>query len=67
MVTRKVVVMDVTFRDMYQSGTDTVRLSGRALNTFRFSVDKSSFLRRLETVDFEAPYVVSIIRIWGDH
>lgn len=52
------MAIEVTFRDLYKTGDDTVILEGRAERGYRKARDKDRFLRNLETVSFEAPYVV---------
>lgn len=52
-------ILEVTIRDLYDSGTDTVLLQGRMKDRFLRATDKSRFIAELETVSFSNPYVVS--------
>lgn len=50
--------IEVTIRDMYMAGTDTVVLEGKAAEAYMSSTDKSKFIADLETVEFTNPYIV---------
>lgn len=50
--------IEVTIRDMYMAGTETVILEGNAAEAYLASTDKSKFVQRLETVEFKNPYIV---------
>jgi len=55
--------VELTFRDMYINGTETVVLEGKAAEAYDKSYDKSAFLANLETVVFEHPYVIKRVDI----
>lgn len=50
--------IEITFRDLYQEGTDTVILIGGVAETFLISKDQNAFLTKLETVSFTHPYII---------
>ena len=52
------MIIEVTMRDLYMTGTDTVILEGNIADRYRKSSDKSRFLANLETVAFESPYAI---------
>jgi len=53
------MTIEVTMRDLYKTGTDTVILKGAAAKRYLSTPYKSYFLAQLETVDFTDPYVIN--------
>jgi hypothetical protein len=50
--------IEVTMRDLYMDGTDTVVLKGRFAELYLSSPYKSNVIAGLETVEFDHPYVI---------
>lgn len=50
--------IEITVRDMFMSGTDTIVLEGKMAEAYLSSQDKSRFIANLETVEFKNPYIV---------
>jgi len=53
------MTIEVTMRDLYKAGTDTVILEGKLAERYKSTPYKSNFLANLETVDYTHPYVIS--------
>lgn len=52
--------LEITIRDLQKKGTDTVILIGGVAEAFLLSKNQGDFLAKLETVEFEDPYIVEI-------
>jgi hypothetical protein len=50
--------IEVTMRDLYMLGTDTVVLKGKLAEIYSKSTFKSNVLGSLESVEFTHPYVI---------
>jgi hypothetical protein len=53
------MIIEVTMRDLYLEGKDTVILQGKLAERYKSTPYKSNFLVQLETVEFSHPYVIS--------